>query len=501
MTRRIIDSGEPKMVPTTCTPSSTENSEPTPSHTRRVYSTGLGIAVRTRTEANTAITADSDAESQKKRSITIIKTDLLIPGDGDPIPAGALVIQDKLIAWVGKREDIPDKYTSLPHRDMSVPYLMPGLWDAHVHFGGASADPDDYAWIVAEHPGVAGARLAKGCWEALQRGYTSLRDLAGYGCEVAKAVEDGTIVGPNIYSAGACLSQTAGHGDVFAQNPGDVLLNLGVSNITPGHFGGGEALLVDGVDEARRAVRLNIRRGAKVIKVFASGGVLSRDDNPLYAQFSDEELACIVQEAQRQGRVVAAHVHGKPGILAALKAGVATVEHMSMADEECIKLVKEQGVIYVATRTIVEGLLATGGAGLPKKIWDKVQLVSTNHLAAYKLAINKGAQIALGTDTPPGFNMAVELEYAVKCGMTNLEAIKAATANGPLTLGPQAPRSGQLKEGYEADIIAIAANPVENVKVLQDPDNIKWVWKGGRLFKGEGVSPWGEDYSLGSGTW
>jgi imidazolonepropionase-like amidohydrolase len=243
-------------------------------------------------------------------------------------------------------------------------------------------------------------------------------------------------------------------------------------------------------------VRLQIRRGAKVIKVLASGGIMSRDDDPMNAQFSPEELETMVAEAARQGRAVAAHVHGKPGILAAVKAGVTTVEHVSFADDECIELIKEKGTVYVATRAIFALSMMSGGKGIPPASWAKMQRVAAHHLNAYKLAIAAGLPFALGTDAPPGFNFAMEIEQAVKCGMSNLEAIKAATANGPLTVGPQAPKSGQLKVGYDADIIAVAENPVEDVRVLQKHRNITWVWKGGKLFKGPGVGPWGEGYEL-----
>ncbi|KAI1197088.1 amidohydrolase [Nemania serpens] len=457
---------------------------------RRIYSTAFGTTVRPRrdggSEANT---------SSKKTAYTIIKTGLLIPGDGQPLNNGALVIENKLISWVGPGSEVPAKYTDAAHRTFSIPFVMPGLWDVHAHFAGEPPETDqgDHNAIFLQHPATAGARLTKECWEAIQRGYTSLRDVAGFGCEIARAIDDGSIVGPNVYSAGACLSQTGGHGDIFTIPAGDVHQNFGVSSVQPGHWGTTMSLLVDGVDECRRAVRLQIRRGAKCIKLFASGGVLSLDDNPLYAQFSPEELRVIVEEAGRQDRAVAAHVHGKPGILAAVRAGVTTVEHVSFADEECIELIKEKGTVYVATRTIVDILLQSGGEGLSKYQWEKAQLVGGNHLNAYKLAVKAGVPIALGTDTAPGFNMATELEHAVKAGMTPLEAIKAATANGPLSVGAMAPKTGQLKAGYEADILGLLHNPVEDVKILQNKQNINWVWKGGRLFKGPGVGPWGED--------
>ncbi|XXG97291.1 Protein YAE1 [Hypoxylon texense] len=463
----------------------------------RIFSTGFGIAVRPRRDDDSASASEDAWVSSRKRVFTVITTGLLIPGDGEPQKDAALVIESKIIVWVGARSEIPSEYTDVPHKSYSIPYLMPGLWDCHTHFGGEAQNEgsDSFLSFISTHPAASGARLTRGCWEAIQRGYTSLRDLAGYGCEVAQAVDDGTVVGPNIYSAGACMSQTAGHGDVFSLPAGDVLLNMGVSTVSAGHFGTSMSIIVDGVDECRRAVRLQIRRGARCIKILASGGVMSRDDNPLYAQFSAEELKCIVEEASRQNRSVAAHVHGKPGILAAVQAGVTTVEHVSFADQECVDLIKEKGTVWVATRTIVDLLLQSGGKGLSRQQWEKAQLCGKNHLAAYKLAIEAGIPIALGTDTAPGFNMAMELDYAVQAGLSNLEAIKAATANGPLSVGGQAPKTGQLKVGYEADVLGLLKNPVDDVKVLQEKTTIGWVWKGGRLFKGPGVGPWGEDSS------
>ncbi|KJK81086.1 hypothetical protein H634G_03620 [Metarhizium anisopliae BRIP 53293] len=436
MTRRVIPHSE-----------SAESVDDAQHLSGRIYSTGFGIAVRTGHPQS----QDDDAEAGvKKVFYTIVTTKLLIPGDGEPIKDAALVVKNKIIDWVGRQADLPNEYTEKPHKLHNVPYLMPGLWDCHVHFAGSNGEREAEEGstglsFLADHPTTAGARLARGCWDAIQRGYTSMRDLAGFGCEISKAIEDGIIVGPNIYSAGACLSQLAGHGDVFALPAGDALLNLGVASVKAGQFGAGMSCLVDGVDECRRGVRLQIRRGAKCIKVMASGGVLSRDDNPLYAQFSREELDTIV------------------------------------------------GTIFVGTRTIVNLLLDSKGEGMPKKMWEKAKLVGTHSLEGYKKAIKAGCTIALGTDTEPGFNMAIELQYAVEAGMSSLEAIKAATANGPLTVAGQAPLTGQLKAGYEADMIGVCDNPVEDVKVLQKKSNIGWVWKGGKLFKGPGIGPWGEE--------
>ncbi|KAI0452943.1 amidohydrolase [Xylaria acuta] len=487
MTRRILEHSMPEQA----MPSSPDVLP------ARIHSTAFGIAVRPkRDEEESSKASDASASTKKKTVYTIVKAGLLIPGDGEPVENGALVIENKFIAWVGSEAHVPHKYTDAARRTFSIPFVMPGLWDVHAHFGGEAPETGQYDYNASffQHPATAGARLTKGCWEAIQRGYTSLRDVAGFGCEIARAIDDGSIVGPNVYSSGACLSQTGGHGDLFTVPAGDVQLSFGLSGgAQPGHWGSTQSLLVDGVDECRRAVRLQIRRGARCIKIFGSGGVLSLDDDPLYAQFSPEELDVIVREAARQDRAVAAHVHGKPGILAVVRAGVATVEHVSFADEECVALIKEKGAVYVATRTIVDLLLKSGGEGLTKYQWEKALLCASNHLRAYKMAVKAGVTIALGTDTSPGFNMAMELDYAVQAGLSPLEAIKAATANGPLSVGAMAPKTGQLKAGYEADILGLLYNPVEDVKILQEKQNIGWVWKGGRLFKGPGVGPWGED--------
>lgn len=250
--------------------------------------------------------ADSSNATRKKSIFTIITTTLLIPGDGKPIPDAALVIEGKFIAWIGSKTNIPGKYSDSPHRAVSVPFLMPGLWDCHVHFVGAPEDATSNAAMITTAPAEQGARLVKGCWQAIQWGYTSVRDLSGLGCEVGRAVEDGSIVGPNIYSSGGGLSQTAGHGDLHDLPAGVVLSSAGVSNITPGNFGT-VVMVVDGKEECRRAVRLNIRRGARCIKLMGSGGVGSLNDDIFCAQFSSEELECIVEEAARQNISVAAH--------------------------------------------------------------------------------------------------------------------------------------------------------------------------------------------------
>ena len=471
----------------------------------------------------------STVDSKPKEKKTAIYADLLIPGDGEPIENAALLITNDVITFAGPASDLPSSIASSTTKKYNVPVLMPGLWDCHIHLGGWPNNPD-YATSVNTHPTTSGARLARSCWELINAGYTSVRDLGGYGIEVYKAVEEGHILGPTIYSAGSLISQLGGHGDIFDMPPSDVLRNFGsLEAASSPKYGGTTKCIADGVEGVRRAVRLQIRRGATVIKVFASGGVLSLNDDPEDAQYSPEELRTIVDEAWRQKRYVAAHVHGKDAIIQAINAGCKTLEHVSYADSEVLKLMKEKDLIYVATRAILEAELSSGGKNVPPPSWRKLQEIQSHHWNAYKLAIKSGVKIVLGTDFEGNLNEvigigknAVELEYAVKAGMTPLEAIRASTAMAPECVGEKMVKLkararalasasqgttnttsttteevwkvGQLKPGFVADVIAVfGGNPVEDVGVLQVRENVKYVWKSGRLLKGPGVGAWGEE--------
>jgi imidazolonepropionase-like amidohydrolase len=250
----------------------------------------------------------------------------------------------------------------------------------------------------------------------------------------------------------------------------------------------GEDNICDGPDECRAGVRGMLRLGARVIKVHASGGVMSELDDPQLPQFSRAELEAIVDEATRMERLVGAHCHGKRGIMAALEAGVKTIEHGTYLDEEAADAMVESGAILVPTRWILEYLMAKGKEqGMPEYARIKGEIASRNHADAIALAVEKGVKIAMGTDiwaTGLWGRNAEELALMVDVGMTLLQAIEAATANGPDTLGPQAPRSGRLVEGYDADVICVKGDPTTDVSVLANPDNITHVWKGGTLVKG-----------------
>ena len=414
-----------------------------------------------------------------------IEADIVIPGRGEPIHDGCVVLDGAAIAYAGSTDGAPVTPSAETYR---VPAVLPGLWDCHAHFMGVFTP--DLAELATNAPALTAMRVAKDAAVALNAGFTSVREVGGLGVWVGRAVAEGTVKGPNVFGAGAILSPTGGHADLHmypVQWVCDLADRVGMLR------------QCDGVPECLRAVRLQFREGARLIKVCASGGVMSQIDDPIHQQFSHNELRAIVEEASQAERIVAAHCHGKPGIMAALEAGVHTIEHGTYLDDECAKAMLECDAVLVPTRLIVEEFLAYGtAAGLPDYARRKLLAIADRHAEAIGIAHEHGVHIAAGTDvggsgptTPARWGQnGAELGYLVQYGLSALEAIEAATATAPSTLGPQAPRSGQLQPGYDADVIALSGDPSVDVGILADPTNVTHVWRGGHLMKAPGeLSP------------
>lgn len=404
-----------------------------------------------------------------------IEADQLVPGRGEPVRDAVVILDGDRIEYAGPADGAPATPDAEVTRGDTV---MPGMWDCHGHLMGLrSTDMND---MLHEPVALRAARCVASLRAALDAGFTSVREVGGLGIHLARAVEEGTIEGPAVYAAGTALSTTGGHGDLH----GFPLAWMADFN----HLGG-EFRLCDGPAECARAAREQLRANAKVIKVFASGGVLSEVDHPIHQQFTDAELAAIVEVAGMADRVVAAHCHGKPGIMAALRAGVRTIEHGTYLDHEAAVAMRECGAILVPARAIIHLLLASGL--VPGYARAKMEAVSERHLEAIAIARDVGVTIALGTDlamTGPGMPTqwglhGIELSLLVKAGLSPLEAIEAATATAPMTLGPQAPRSGQLMAGFDADVLLLDADPVADVDVLGDPAHVTAVWRAGRRVK------------------
>jgi imidazolonepropionase-like amidohydrolase len=400
---------------------------------------------------------------------TRIVAELLIPGRGAPVEHGTVVLDGGTINYAGTTAAAPAAASD--DTVVEVPVIMPGLWDCHGHFLGLHVV--DLERLSLTDPVVTAARATADLARTLMGGVTSVRDVGGPGLQLAKAIDEGSIPGPTIYGAGHVLTTTGGHADVHSL-PLDFVHAIDESS--------GLGYICDGVPEVLRAVRRNLRANARLIKVCASGGVGSEVDHPIHQQFSHEELCAIVEEAGRAERWVAAHCHGKPGIMAALRAGVKTIEHGSYIDEEAAELMVEKDAILVPTRFVIDQLLEREDE-LPGYVYRKLHMVADRHAEALKVAIAKGVRIAAGCDifvtgNDYGRN-GLEVRHLINAGMSELEAIDAATAMGPETLGPQAPRSGRLAAGFDADVIALDRNPLDHHDVWGEPDEVTHVWKGG----------------------
>jgi imidazolonepropionase-like amidohydrolase len=404
---------------------------------------------------------------------TRISADLLIPGRGEPIVDGMVILEGDQIAYAGPAAGAPETPGT---ETVRVPAVMPGMWECHGHFLGIT-NPDFHV-VAVESTITQAGRATADMAATLEGGITSVREVGGLGIHLRHAITEGFVRGPHIYGAGSVLSATAGHADIHGY-PTDFVEQLS-------HHGDFLGYTCDGVAGCLKAVRMQLRIGADVIKICASGGVMSEIDHPIHQQFSDDELRAIVEEATRADRIVAAHCHGKPGIMAALRAGVKTIEHGSYLDEEAAEKMVEHGAILVPTRFIIEELLHMEER-LPPYAYRKGLMVADHHTMAMKTAVAAGVRIAMGTDIfvsgPMYGRNSAEVRYLIDAGMTPLEAIEAATANGPDTLGPQAPRSGQLQEGYDADVIAFDTNPLRDHSVWGDPTRVTHVWKSGAQVK------------------
>lgn len=260
-----------------------------------------------------------------------VHADVLIPGRGEPIPEGGMIVSvaEGTIVWVGVYPaSLPSRYSHVSFRPKFTGALMPGLWDVHTHFCGADALFSLQESMRAFLPGSSvqvGAVLVEDLRETLMAGFTSVRELGGSAGYLQPVIDKGLIVGPTVYSALSVLSITGGHGDQH-DCPLDLVRNRSL-------LGGEMFALCDGVDECIRQTRQVIRNGAKVIKICSTGGVMSLNDQPEDSQFSPAEIEAIVQEAGRSSRVVASHAIGKNGIMAALRGGVKSIEHGMYLDQ------------------------------------------------------------------------------------------------------------------------------------------------------------------------
>lgn len=411
-----------------------------------------------------------DAATRAPASVAVRAGRVLDVRSGNYLEQQIILIEGDRIEKIGAAKDLqPSLSAKTSVIDLKQWTVLPGLIDAHTHLT-SSPDLLGYKKLGVSVPrqallGVRNARVT------LEAGFTTVRNVgaAGYAdIALRDAINAGDIPGSRILASGPSLGITGGHCDNNLLAPEFLFKSPGVA---------------DGVPGVLAKVREGIKYGADVIKICATGGVLSKGDNPEHGEYSAEEMRAIVGEAHRQGRKVAAHAHGAQGIIDAVLAGVDSIEHASFINGEGVRLMKERGTYLVPTLYLADWYEQNQDKmALTEEMVAKANVVRRARTRNVTRAILEGVKVAFGTDAavyPHGLN-AREFGVLVRLGMTPLAAIQSATLHAADLLG-WSDRIGTLEPGKFADLIAVEGDPLEDITVLE---NLKFIMKGGTVVKG-----------------
>jgi imidazolonepropionase-like amidohydrolase len=390
---------------------------------------------------------------------------------GDILPDRSVLVRDGRITEIS---DAKVSASDASRIDLKGKTLMPGLIDCHVHVTAFTAN---FAELARTSPFYVAARAGEIMNGMLKRGFTTVRDVGGADHGLSRAVEEGVFDAPRLQFCGKALSQTGGHGDVRAP---------GVEAYDTAYSQPGLGYIVDGVPELRRAARGEIRRGAHLIKIMGGGGISSPTDRITSDQFSEEEIAAVVEEAEMANLYVAVHAYTARSIERCVKLGVRSIEHGNLATEQSIALMKEHGAILVPTLAIYRALVEEGvKAGLPEELVDKTYEVLDAGINAVEMAYKAGVPMAYGTDLLGIMHRRQLTEFGLRAEVVKaVDLVRAATINGAQLIRRETDL-GLVKEGYLADMIVVDGNPLDDIRIMEDPEKSpKLVMKDGRVLVG-----------------
>jgi imidazolonepropionase-like amidohydrolase len=404
--------------------------------------------------------------------VTVIKAGrLILPDQGTVASDQVIVIRGNKIEAVGSGIPIPADATVI---DLSKMTVLPGLIDCHTHLADGKFGEGDPVFQLQKSASQTVLESVRNARVTLESGFTTVRDVGVYRAlnDVAlrDAINRGDIIGPRMYVAGAYITITGGAGAMTGMAP-DIQL--------PWDFHYGEA---NSPWEVRQKIRLLVHDGVDHIKVLSSGAVLTHGSNPKSQEFTPEELQAAVDEASHFGLRVAAHAHSPDGIKNAIRAGVASVEHATLIDDEGITLARQHGTYLDMDIYDEECIQEQGKAGtLPKDFLEHDRELGELHRQNFREAVKAGVKLAFGTDAGVcDYGTAgKQFAFMVKYGMTPMQAIQAATSSAADLLG-RSDQVGSIKPGKFADIVAVAGDPLNNVGLLE---NVQFVMKDGRVYK------------------
>ncbi|MEJ5375816.1 MAG: amidohydrolase family protein [bacterium] len=390
----------------------------------------------------------------------------VLVGNGCVMERASVLIEGERIVRVWQGEGpLPD---GVPRVKIQGCTLLPGLIDAHVHLC-LDGSPDPMEVLERTPDALLALRIARHARQTLLGGVTSIRDMGGKnGVDLVarEAIRDGMMAGPRMLASGRPIVMTGGHGWQMARE-------------------------ADGPEELRKAAREQIKAGADVIKLMATGGVMTRGVEPGSAQLTEEEMRAAVEEAHKAGRRTAAHAQGAQGILNALRAGIDSIEHGIFLDQRSLDYMLEKDIPLVPTISALQCIEDNGvQAGIPAFVVEKTKRLKSDFLQSINMAREAGIRVAMGTDAGTPFNFhgqnLRELELMASLGgFSPGEAIRAATQVGAQVLGLEK-ELGTIEEGKLADLIVVRGNPLEDLSLLRNKGGILWILKGGKPVVADG---------------